>query len=236
MRRREFITVIGSGAVTWPLAKRVRSSLSGRGVSACYNTTADDTERQAWLGAFRQALEGLGWAEGRNMQIDYRWGAGDAERTRKYATELVALAPDVILTLGAASVGPLLQATGTVPIVFPLIADPVGGGFVDSLARPGGNATGFIFSNTLSVENGLSCSRKLRRASRCGGHWGSCGTAGTGLFSSVQAAASSARVEVSLAQRSRRRRGGSATITFARSNGGLILAAGGLALLIVTRS
>ena len=103
----------------------------------------DDPEGQARIAAFLQGLQQLGWTDGRNVRIDYRWGAGDAERIRKYAAELVALAPDVILATGSPGRGRLQQATRTVPIVFVNVADPVGGGFVASLARPGGNATGF---------------------------------------------------------------------------------------------
>ena len=107
---------------------------------------ADDQEGLARVGALLQGLQQLGWAIGRNLLIEYRWGAGDAERTRKYAAELAALSPDVILTSGSATIGPLLQATRTVPVVFVNVSDPVGAGFVDSLVRPGGNATGFIQS------------------------------------------------------------------------------------------
>ena len=112
---------------------------------------ADDPEAQARIAAFLQGLQQLGWTDGRNVRIEYRWGAGDADDIRKYAAELVALAPDVILAAGSAAVAPLLQATRTVPIVFVHVADPVGAGFVDSLARPGGNATGFT-----SFEYGIS--------------------------------------------------------------------------------
>ena len=104
---------------------------------------ADDPEAQARVAAFAQGLQQLGWTDGRNVRIDYRWGAGNADDMRKHAAELVALAPDVILAHPAPAVAPLLQATRTMPIVFTTVADPVGAGFVDSLARPGGNATGF---------------------------------------------------------------------------------------------
>ena len=102
---------------------------------------------KSWVAAFLQGLAQLGWIIGRNVRIETRWAEGDAEDTRKYAAELVALAPDVILATGTSTVGPLLQVTRTVPIVFPLVTDPVGAGYVDSLARPGGNATGFMASN-----------------------------------------------------------------------------------------
>ena len=115
-----------------------------RRIGVLMGLSADDPEGQARLAAFLQGLQQLGWTDGRNVRIDFRWGAGDADRFRRYAAELVALAPDVILASGSPAVGPLLQATRTVPIVFAPVADPVGAGFVDSLARPGGNATGFM--------------------------------------------------------------------------------------------
>ena len=114
-----------------------------RRIGVLMTCAADDPEAQARIAAFLQGLQQLGWTVGRNVRIDYRWGAGDADRIRRHAAELVALAPDVILATGTATVAPLLQATRTVPIVFASVLDPVGAGFVDSLARPGGNATGF---------------------------------------------------------------------------------------------
>jgi ABC-type uncharacterized transport system substrate-binding protein len=110
----------------------------------------DDTDFQAWIGAFLQSLGALGWTIGDNVRIDTRWTRGTAAEIRRHVTELVTLAPDVILAHGASTVGPMLQATRTVPIVFPIVSDPVGAGFVDSLARPGGNATGFM-SNEYSM-------------------------------------------------------------------------------------
>ena len=144
MQRRQFITILGGAAAAWPLAARAQQGERMRRIGVLMSLAADDPEGQARLAAFLQGLQELGWTDGRNVRIDYRWGAGDADITRKYAAELVALAPDVILASGGTVVGPLLQATRTVPIVFTQIADPVGAGFVDSLARPGGNATGFI--------------------------------------------------------------------------------------------
>ena len=143
MRRREFITLLGGAAATWPLAARAQQGERVRRIGVLLNLAENDPEGQARLGAFLQGLQQLGWTIGRNVQIEYRWGAGDPDRTRRYAAELVALAPDVILAAGGSAVGSLLQATRTVPIVFTQTLDPVGGGFVDSLARPGGNATGF---------------------------------------------------------------------------------------------
>jgi putative tryptophan/tyrosine transport system substrate-binding protein len=145
MRRREFIAGIGSAA-TWPLTARAQGNRVRR-IGVLQNLGADDPESQARMTAFRQGLEELGWIVGRNVRIDYRWGApGDAELYRRHAAELVALAPDVILTNGTTTIGPVLQTTRTIPVVFVEVIDPVGGGFVESLARPGGNATGFAFA------------------------------------------------------------------------------------------
>jgi putative ABC transport system substrate-binding protein len=145
MRRRDFITLLGGAAAAWPMAARAQKPERMRSVGVFTAAfAADDQEGLARVGALLQGLQQLGWAIGRNLRIEYRWGAGDAERTRKYAAELAALSPDVILTSGSATIGPLLQATRTVPVVFVNVSDPVGAGFVDSLAQPGGNATGFI--------------------------------------------------------------------------------------------
>ena len=149
-QRREFITLLGA-AVALPLAARAQESERVRRIAVLIPGTADDAEYQARMVAFLQGLQQLGWSDGRNVRIDIRYAAGDANFTRKYAAELITLAPDVILAPGSTTVGPLLQATRTVPIVFATILDPVGAGFVDSLARPGGNATGFI-----AFEYGLS--------------------------------------------------------------------------------
>ena len=124
------------------------------------------TQYQAWFGAFLQALGQSGWTIGRNVQVDTRWATANADSVRRHATELAALAPDVIVSPGASTVGPLLQVTRTIPIVFAIVADPVGAGFVASLARPGGNATGFMLSNTVSAGNGWSCSSRSHRALR----------------------------------------------------------------------
>jgi ABC-type uncharacterized transport system substrate-binding protein len=143
MRRREFITLLGGAAAAWPLAARAQQGERIRRIGVLQSLAADDPEGQTRLAAFAQGLQQSGWTIGRNVQIDTRWAAGDAERFRRYAAELVALAPDVILAVGAAAAGPLQQATRTVPIVFTVVSDPVGAGYIDSLARPGGNATGF---------------------------------------------------------------------------------------------
>jgi len=150
MKRREFITLLG-GAMAWPLAARAQQGGRMRRVGVLQNLASDDPAEQARLLAFGQGLQELGWTIGRNVRIENRWSAGDPERIRRNTEEMVALAPDVILASGNAGVAPLLQATRTVPVVFVIVPDPVGAGFVDSLARPGGNATGFI-----AYEYGLS--------------------------------------------------------------------------------
>ena len=144
MKRREFIALLGGTAATWPLASRAQQPERMRRIGVLLPAAADDAEFQARIGAFLQALAVLGWAIGRNMRVDTRWATASATEIRRHAAELAALAPDVILAHGASTVGPLLQATRTVPIVFPVVIDPVAAGFVDSLARPGGNATGFM--------------------------------------------------------------------------------------------
>src|SRR5215510_2087017 len=143
MQRREFITLLG-GAVTWPLAARAQQGERMRRIGVLLPAAADDARFQTFVGAFLQELQSLGWSIGRNVRIDTRWATANAAAIRRQAAELVALTPDVILAHGASTVGPLLQATRTVPIVFPVTTDPVGAGFVDSLGRPGGNATGFM--------------------------------------------------------------------------------------------
>ena len=163
MKRREFIGLLG-GAGAWPLAARAQQADRMRLIGVLMNTAADDPEGRARNAAFERGLQELGWTDGRNVRIDYRWGAGDAERIRRYAAELVSLSPDIILAVGSATAGPLLKATRTVSIVFVQAPDPVGAGFVDSLARPGGNATGFTLSNTASAGNGWNCSKRSRRA------------------------------------------------------------------------
>jgi putative tryptophan/tyrosine transport system substrate-binding protein len=141
--RREFIALLG-GAAVWPLAARAQQSGRVRRVGVFMPGVADDLEFQAFNAAFLQRLGELGWIVGRNVRIEYRWGAGDTERYRAIAAELVALAPDVVFGFGTATVSALQKATSSVPIVFANVADPVGGGLVGSMARPGGNSTGFI--------------------------------------------------------------------------------------------
>jgi len=142
MRRRALLTLL-AGAAAWPLAARAQQPERIRRIGVLLNLASDDVEGQARLAAFHQGLQQLGWTIGRNVQIDYRFAAGDAERIRKYAAELIAVAPDAILSTGSPSVAAFQQATRTVPIVFVTVVDPVSSGFVDTLARPGGNITGF---------------------------------------------------------------------------------------------
>jgi putative tryptophan/tyrosine transport system substrate-binding protein len=152
IRRREFLGVLSSAAIGWPLAAGAQQSDRMRRIGVLMAATADDPEYQTRMGAFQQGLALLGWTDGRNVRIDARWATTNADDIRKHAVELAALAPDVILAgTGTTTVAPLLQATRTVPIVFVLVIDPVGAGFVASLARPGGNTTGFLM-----FEYGLS--------------------------------------------------------------------------------
>jgi putative tryptophan/tyrosine transport system substrate-binding protein len=143
IRRRQFITLLGGAAAAWPLAARAQQSERVRRVGVLMNLAADDAEGQGRIAAFLQGLQQLGWTDGGNVRIDYRWTAGGARRFQRYAEELLALAPDVILASATPSVQALQQVTRTVPIVFANVGDPVAMGFVDSLARPGGNTTGF---------------------------------------------------------------------------------------------
>src|SRR5262249_15126399 len=133
-----------AAATVCPFVARGQQVDRMRRIGVLIGLTASDPQGQAALAVVRQALQELGWVDGRNVRIDYRWGGGSADEARKYAAELVALAPDVMMAAGGASVGPLLQASKTIPVVFSNVPDPVGSGFVESLSRPGGNATGFL--------------------------------------------------------------------------------------------
>jgi ABC-type uncharacterized transport system substrate-binding protein len=226
MKRREFITLLG-GVAAWPLAARAQQGERMRRVGVLLPAAADDPEFQASFGAFLQGLALLGWTIGRNVRIDTRWATTDAAEIRRHAAELAALAPDVILAHAATTVGPLLQATRTVPIVFPAVVDPVGAGFVDSLARPGGNATGFIsFEYSLSgkwlellkeIAPGLTRVAVLRNAAT---------PSGPGQFGVIQAVAPSLRVEVNPVNVRDAGEIERAVAAFARApNGGLIVTA-----------
>jgi putative tryptophan/tyrosine transport system substrate-binding protein len=196
MRRREFITLLG-GAVAWPHAVRAQQSERMRRIGVLMNLSAEDAVARARIGAFRERLQHLGLTEDRNLRVEYRWTAGGDDELRRHAAELVALAPEVIMATGTPSVVALRKATRTIPIVFVLVADPVGAGVVDSLARPGGNATGFAaFEYTIGakwlellkeIAPSLTRVAVLREATNPGG---------IGQFVGIQSAASVLRVEV----------------------------------------
>ena len=232
MRRREFMTLLGGTAVTWPLAARAQQGERARRIGVLMNVAADDAEGQARIAAFLQVLQQLGWTDGGNVRIDYRWAAGDTGRFQRYAEELLALAPDVILASAFPSVQALQRATRTVPIVFAHVSDPVASGFVQSLARPGGNATGFMqFEFGLSgkwLELLKQVAPDVTRAAVLRDP--DVGT-GTTQFAVIQAMAPLLRVEVNpvnVRDPSEIRR---AVEAFARSpNGGLIVTASALAL------
>jgi putative ABC transport system substrate-binding protein len=199
MRRRDFIkTIVGGTVGAWPPAARAQQPERMRRIGVLLPYAAGEEDSQARVGAFMLVLRQLGWIEGHNVRLDYRWSAGNATEALKYAAELVALAPDVILTGSAAGVAPLLQATRSVPIVFVLVADPVGAGLVDSLARPGGNATGFT---ALEYGFGGKYLELLKQISpnvtRAAVIRDPALSVGIGLFGAIQSAAPLARVEVS---------------------------------------
>jgi putative tryptophan/tyrosine transport system substrate-binding protein len=196
MKRREFIAGLG-GAAAWPVVARAQQGERMRRIGVILPAIAGDTQFQTWIGAFLQALAQLGWIDGRNVRIDTHWGTPGAAEIRRHASELAAVAPDVILAYGASTVGPLQQVTSTVPIVFVGVGDPVGAGFVDSLARPGGNATGFMgFEWSISgkwlellkqIAPSVRQAAVLRNATQA---------SGTSYFAAIQTAAPSLKVEV----------------------------------------
>ena len=196
----------------------------------------DDGEGRARFASFQQGLQQLGWTHGRNVQIDYRFGGGDADNIRKHAAELAVLAPDVILAAGAAAAGPVLQATRTVPIVFVIVPDPVGAGFVDSLARPGGNATGFInFEYSVGAKWLELLKAVAPSVTRVAVLRDGFITAGTGQFGAIQSAAPSVGVEVSPVNVRDAGEIERAVTAFAHSsNGGIIVT--GSALAVVHRN
>jgi putative tryptophan/tyrosine transport system substrate-binding protein len=196
MRRRHFIALLG-GAGAWPLAARAQQGEQMRRIGVLMNLASDDAEGQARLAAFHQGLQQQGWTVGRNVQIDYRWGAGDADRIRKVAAELVALAPDVILSTGSPSVAAFQQATRTVPIVFVTVVDPVSSGFVDTLARPGGNITGFALYEYSISGKWLQLLKEIApRITRAAVIRDPALTAGGGQLGVIQAVAPSVGAEV----------------------------------------
>jgi ABC-type uncharacterized transport system substrate-binding protein len=222
--RREFITVLG-GAAAWPLAARAQQPEQMRRIGVLMNFAADDPEAQFRNAAFLQGLSELGWTVGRNLRIDYRWGAGDPDRYRQYAAELLALAPDVILANSSAALASLLQATRTVPIVFTTVADPVGAGYVESLARPGGNATGFLLWEYSIAAKWLELLKEIApHVTRAMVFRQSAIAAGPGQFGVIQAAAPSLGVDLRVADVHDAREIERAVTTFAQgSNGGLIV-------------
>lgn len=231
MERREFITLFGGAVAAWPLVARAQHDERMRRIGVLLPATADDAHYQTWLGAFLQGLSQLGWNIGQNVRIDTRWATAQADAVRRNAAELVALAPEVILASGASSVGPLLQVTRTVPIVFAAVADPIGAGFVDSLARPGRNVTGFM-----AFEYGFSGKwleflkqivPSLTRAAvvRDNGI-----PTGPAQFGVIQAMASALKVEITQVNLRDTAEIEHAITTFAGSpNSGLIITASGLA-------
>jgi putative ABC transport system substrate-binding protein len=229
MRRREFITLVGGAVAAWPLAALAQQSDRTRRIGFLIGLSADDANSRALYEAFRQGLEQLGWIDGRNVRIDARFGAGDSVRIRKYAAELVAFSPDVILA-GGSNLSPVLQATQTVPIVFALVQDPVGSGFVHSLSRPGGNATGFMmFEYSLcgkwpellkEIAPGVTRAAVLRDPAV---------PAGIGQFAVIQSVAPSVGVDVSPINLGDAAEIEREVAAFAQSaNGGLILTSSSL--------
>ena len=231
MRRRDFITLLG-GAAAWPLAARAQQSDRVRRIGVLLPAAPDEALFQERVGAFLQGLGQLGWNIGRNVRIDIRWATANAEDIRKHAADLAAAAPDVILAHGSSTVGPMRQATRTVPIVFPVASDPVGAGFVNSLAKPGGNVTGFM-SNDFSISGkwlellqriapDVKRAAILRDATQ---------VSGISQFAVIQAVAPSLRMEVTPINMSEPDEVERAVAAFARNpNGGLIITTGGWAI------
>jgi len=230
MRRRQFITLLGGTAAAFPFAVRAQQPDRIRRIGILSATAADDQDTKGRLTAFQQRLQELGWTDGHNVRIDYRFAAANPENYSKYAAELVALAPDVILAPGG-SLAPMLQATRTVPIVFALGADPVGSGFVESLSRPGGNATGFLlFEYDLSAKWLELLKEIMPGATRAAILRDPASIAGIGQFAVIQSVARSVGVEVSPLNLRGAEEIERAVTAFARSsNSGLIVVASALA-------
>ena len=232
MDRRTFISTVAGCILAAPLVAQAQQSERMRRIGVLHYLQENDPEGRTYIAAFLQVLQGLGWTVDRNVRIDYRWTGGDADRVRKDAGELVALTPDVILVAGGSHVGPLQQATRTIPIVFVQVADAVGGGFVNSLARPGGNATGFTnFEFNISGKWLELLKQVAPQMTRTAVIRDPANPSGTGQFGAIQAVAPSFGVEVSpigLHDAAEIERGITA---FARgSNGGLIVTPSGLAI------
>jgi putative tryptophan/tyrosine transport system substrate-binding protein len=233
MKRREFITLLGgAAAVAWPLAARAQQPERVRRIGVLMASAADDSESQARIAAFLQGLQQLGWADGRNVRIDTRWATTDADDIRRHAAELAALAPDVLVAAtGTVTAAPLLQATRTVPIVFVQVIDPVGAGFVVSLARPGGNATGFTIYEYGMSGKWLELLKEIApRMARAAVLRDPAIASGIGQFAAAQAVAPSLGVELSPVDVRDAGEIDRAVTAFARSpNGGLIVTASALA-------
>jgi len=230
MRRRQFIALFGGAAATWPLAGRAQQHERLRRVAIPVGAARDTPGAQDRDTAFLQAFEQLGWTNGRNVQIEIRWGGGKEAETRKYADELIALAPDVIVAAGSSGAAVMLKATQTIPIVFVIVPDPMGSGFVQSLSRPGGNATGFMqFEYSLSgkwvellkeIAPSVMHAAVLRDPTF---------VAGIGQFAVIQAVAPSVGIEVSPIDLQEPNQIERAIATFAQSpNGGIIFTASGI--------
>ena len=197
MNRRELIALLGSTAAAWPLGARAQQQERMRRIGVLQGLAANDPEGQARFEAFLQALQQLGWSDGRNIQIVHRFTDGETDRARAYAAELVALAPDLVLTSGASTVGTMLQVSRAVPVVFVGAADPVGAGFVDSLARPGGNATGFTSYEYSMSGKWLELLKEIApRVKRVAVLRDPAISAGTGQWGAIQTAAPSLGVEL----------------------------------------
>jgi ABC-type uncharacterized transport system substrate-binding protein len=228
MWRREFITLI-VGAAAWPFLVHAQQPKEMRHIGMLLPAPKDDPDYQPWVGAFLTGLQELGWSDGRNVQVDIHWATANRAEIRKQAAELAALAPDVILAPGTSTVGPLMQATHTVPIVFPIIADPVAGGFAESLARPGGNATGFMLFEYSISGKWLQLLKQMAPEVTRVAVIGDPDTAtGPAQFGVIQAVAPSLRVEVSALNKRDTNEIEHAITTFAAlPTGGLIVTAGG---------
>ena len=231
MRRRDFITLFGGTAAAWPLTARAQQGERVRRVGVLLPAVADDPEFQTRFGAFLQGLQQAGWSIGRNVRIDTRWATPDAAEIRRHAAELVALAPDAILADGAPVVGALLKATRTIPIVFPVVGDPVAAGFVDSLARPGGNATGFMSGENSMGAKWLELLKQIAPGvTRVAVLRDSANPAEIGQLAAIQTAAPSLGVELSPVGLREAGEIERAITEFARmANGGLIVPGSSLA-------
>ena len=198
MRRREFVTLIGGTAAAWPLAVRAQQGERMRRIGVLMSFSAEDTVAQARLAEFQQALQQLGWMDGRNVRIDVRWSASEPERIRKYAAELVSFTPDVILASTSPGVAALQQAAPSLPIVFVQVADPVGAGFVASLAKPGGNATGFTIYEYGMGAKWLELLKDIApRVTRVGIMRSPASVADIGMFGAIQSVAPSLGMQLS---------------------------------------